>query len=75
VSGLPPHTTGQQLIELCAPYGMVESARVVVFTETHTGQLQGFGIVEMGSAEESRKMIGALNGAQLEGRTLRCFSV
>jgi len=46
----------------------VESAKVI--TDKFTGQSRGFGFVEMASGSEAQKAIQALNGTQLEGRTL-----
>ena len=44
------------------------SAKVI--TDKFTGRSRGFGFVELGSEEEGRKAMEALNGTQLEGRTL-----
>jgi RNA recognition motif-containing protein len=68
VGGLPYSATDQQLHELFAPHGTVQSARVI--TDKYTGQSRGFGFVEMSSGEEAQKAIAALNGTQLDGRTL-----
>ena len=68
VGGLPFATTDPQLNDLFVPHGTVESARVI--TDKFTGQSRGFGFVEMSSAEEAKRAIEALNGTQLEGRTL-----
>lgn len=68
VGGLPYSTTEQQLNDLFAAHGTVESARVI--TDKFTGQSRGFGFVEMSTAEEAKTAISALNGTQLDGRTL-----
>ncbi|CAI4031398.1 MAG TPA: RNA-binding protein [Nitrospiraceae bacterium] len=68
VGGLPYSTTEAQLNDLFAAHGTVQSARII--TDKFTGQSRGFGFVEMGSAEEAKKAITALNGTQFEGRTL-----
>jgi RNA recognition motif-containing protein len=68
VGGLPYSATEQQLNELFAAHGTVESARVI--TDKFTGQSRGFGFVEMATAEEAKTAIAALNGTQLGGRTL-----
>jgi len=68
VGGLPYSTTEAQLTELFTPHGTVESARVI--TDKFTGQSRGFGFVEMSTADEAKKAIGALNSTQLDGRTL-----
>jgi RNA recognition motif-containing protein len=68
VGGLPFSVTEGQLQEIFGAYGTVESARVI--SDKFTGQSRGFGFVEMGSGSEAQKAISALNGTQLEGRTL-----
>ncbi|MBI2088537.1 MAG: RNA-binding protein [Deltaproteobacteria bacterium] len=68
VGGLPYSVTEGQLQEIFAAHGTVESARVIA--DKFTGQSRGFGFVEMSSGGEAQKAIQALNGTQLEGRTL-----
>jgi RNA recognition motif-containing protein len=68
VGGLPYSVTDGKLEEVFAAHGAVESARVI--SDKFTGQSRGFGFVEMGSGQEAQKAIDALNGAQLDGRTL-----
>ena len=68
VGGLPYSATEQQLSELFAQHGAVESARVI--TDKFTGQSRGFGFVEMATEEDAKKAIAALNATQMGGRTL-----
>ena len=68
VGGLPYATTDAQLQEVFSAHGTVESARVI--TDKFSGRSRGFGFVEMSSDEEAQKAIQALNGTELEGRTL-----
>ncbi len=68
VGGLPYSATEGQLQEIFAAHGTVESAKVI--TDKFTGQSRGFGFVEMSSGGEAQKAIEALNGTQLDGRTL-----
>ena len=68
VGGLPFSVTEGRLQEIFGAYGTVESVRVI--SDKFTGQSRGFGFVEMGSGSEAQKAISALNGTQLEGRTL-----
>ncbi|MGQ0811961.1 MAG: RNA recognition motif domain-containing protein [Nitrospiraceae bacterium] len=68
VGGLPYSTTEQQLSDLFAAHGSVQSARVI--TDKFTGQSRGFGFVEMTTNDEAKAAITALNGTQLGGRTL-----
>jgi cold-inducible RNA-binding protein len=68
VGGLPYSVTEGRLEEIFAEYGSVQSARVI--SDKFTGQSRGFGFVEMASGDEAQKAIDALNGSQLDGRTL-----
>ncbi len=68
VGGLPYSATDTQLNDLFAVHGTVESARVI--TDRFTGQSRGFGFVEMSKDEEAKAAITALNGTQMDGRTL-----
>ena len=68
IGGLPFSTTEGQLEEIFSAHGTVESARVI--TDKFSGRSRGFGFVEMSSASEAQKAIEALNGTQLEDRTL-----
>jgi len=68
VGGLPFSVTDGQLQEIFGAHGTVESAKVI--SDKFTGQSRGFGFVEMSSGSEAQKAISALNGTQLEGRTL-----
>ena len=43
---------------------------VAIITDRETGQPRGFAFVEMGSPEDTRTAIEALNGRELDGRTL-----
>jgi RNA recognition motif-containing protein len=44
---------------------------VKIVTDRDTGQPRGFGFVEMGSPADAEAAIAALDGQQLDGRTLR----
>ena len=68
VGGLPYSVTDGQLTELFESHGTVESAKVV--TDRYTDRSRGFGFVEMSTQEEAEKAIQALNGTDLEGRSL-----
>ena len=68
VGGLPYSVTDAQLEEIFAEHGTVESARVI--SDKFTSQSRGFGFVEMSSGEDGQKAIDALNGTDLQGRTL-----
>jgi len=68
VGNLPFSTTENEIRELFSQYGTVESMSLV--TDRETGQLRGFGFVEMSRADASRA-IQNLNGKALGGRPLR----
>jgi len=56
------------LQQLFGAHGSVQSAQVIM--DRDTGRSKGFGFVEMGSDAEAQAAIQALNGAEVEGRTL-----
>ena len=68
VGGLPYAITDERLEDVFAEHGTVESARVI--TDRDTGRSRGFGFVEMETQEEAQSAISALDGTDLEGRTL-----
>jgi RNA recognition motif-containing protein len=68
VGGLPYTITDEQLHELFAAHGTVESAKVI--TDRYTDRSRGFGFVEMSTPEECQAAIDGLNGTELEGRSL-----
>ncbi|HEY3354242.1 MAG TPA: RNA-binding protein [Polyangia bacterium] len=70
VGNLAYGTTADQLRELFEADGR-HVTDVSVVTDRTTGQSRGFGFVEMGSPEEATAAIGALDGRDLDGRTLR----
>jgi RNA recognition motif-containing protein len=68
VGSLPFSIDDQALGELFAPYGEVKSANVAM--DRNTGQSRGFGFVEMGTNEEAKAALNALNGHDVSGRQL-----
>ena len=68
VGGLPYPTTETELTDLFIQHGNVDSAKII--TDKYTGRSRGFGFVEMPSEDEGKAAIAALNGTQLDGRTL-----
>lgn len=58
----------QDLEELFAQFGTVQSANVI--TDRDTGRSKGFGFVEMGTDEEAQAAISALDGQPHKGRPL-----
>ena len=68
VGNLSFQTTGEDLQELFAKAGTVESASVV--EDRETGRSRGFGFVEMSSKEEGESAISQFNGTEHNGRSL-----
>ncbi len=46
-------------------------SNVTILTDRETGRPRGFGFVEMGSEEDARTAISALDGAEIDGRNIR----
>jgi cold-inducible RNA-binding protein len=69
VGNLSFQTSSQELEELFATIGTVESATVV--EDRETGRSRGFGFVEMSSQEEGEKAIAELNGQDVSGREIK----
>jgi RNA recognition motif-containing protein len=68
VGNLSYNTTSSDLEQLCAQHCSVQSAEVI--QDRDTGRSKGFGFVQMGSDEEAQAVIAALNGQEVDGRSL-----
>lgn len=68
IGGLAYSVSDKELEALCAEYGQVTSAAVI--KDRDSGQSKGFGFVEMADSNEAQKAIEALNGKELNGRSL-----
>ena len=68
VGNLSFGATEDAVRQLFEAYGNVD--RVSIVTDRETGQPRGFGFVEMANDEEAEKAIAALNGRDLNGRTM-----
>jgi len=68
VGNLSFQTSSEDLQQLFAQAGTVESATVV--EDRDTGRSRGFGFVEMSSKEEGQAAIAQFNGKELNGRSL-----
>jgi RNA recognition motif-containing protein len=68
VGNLSFGTTEDSIRSMFESYGTVE--RVNVVTDRDTGQARGFAFVEMSVDAEGNAAINALNGRDLDGRTL-----
>jgi RNA recognition motif-containing protein len=69
VGNLAFQTTSQDLQELFAQAGTVESASVV--EDRMTGRSRGFAFVEMATKEEAASAIEQFNGKEVGGRALK----
>ncbi len=68
VGNLSFKTTDASLREVFQAHGQIESARVVM--DRDSGRSKGFGFVEMPNREEAMAAINALNGTDLEDRSI-----
>jgi RNA recognition motif-containing protein len=68
VGNLAFQTSSDDLQELFAQAGTVESASVV--EDRETGRSRGFGFVEMATKEEGEAAIAQFNGKEFNGRNL-----
>jgi RNA recognition motif-containing protein len=68
VGNLAFQTSSEDLQQLFAQAGTVESASVI--EDRDTGRSRGFGFVEMSSKEEGEAAISQFNGKEFNGRNL-----
>ena len=69
VGNLSYGTTDDSLREAFVEHGQVESASVI--QDRMTGRSRGFGFVIMPDDAEAQKAIEAMNGQELDGRSLK----
>jgi len=69
VGNLSFDTSDADLQAAFAAHGEVTSARVI--TDRDTGRSRGFGFVEMPSSDEANAALSALDGTELDGRSLK----
>ena len=69
VGNLAFQTTNQDLAELFAQAGTVESASII--EDRDTGQSKGFAFVEMSTDEQAALAIEQFNGKEVAGRMLK----
>jgi cold-inducible RNA-binding protein len=68
VGNLPYNTSEEDLRNLFAQYGNVDS--VAIITDRDTGRSKGFGFVEFGNDNEAKAAISGLSGQEYGGRAL-----
>ena len=69
VGGLSWNTTGEDLRAAFGNFGQVDDATVLV--DRGTGRSRGFGFVTFAKAEDAVEAVKRMNGATLDGRTLK----
>ena len=69
VGNLSFQTNEQALNDLFAEHGQVNS--VAIITDRITGRSRGFGFVEMPDDTEAKAAMGAVDGTEVDGRTLK----
>ncbi len=69
VGGLSWGTTDDGLHSAFSPYGEIIEAKVI--TDRETGRSRGFGFVTFSNDEGATKAITEMNGAELDGRTIK----
>lgn len=68
VGNLNYSITEDDMREIFEEYGELTSVKLI--TDKFTGRSKGFGFVEMADADEAKKAIEELNGAEVEGRSM-----
>jgi RNA recognition motif-containing protein len=68
VGNLSFNVTENDLNDAFAAHGTVTEANLMM--DRTTGRPRGFGFVTMSTDEEAQKAISALNGTELDGRTI-----
>ena len=68
VGNLPKTTTEEAVRKVFEEYG--EVAEVKLIKDQYSGELRGFGFVEMPSKSDAQKAIQEVDGTELEGNTL-----
>jgi len=68
VGNLSYDANDSDLRELFTPFGEPDSINVI--TDRDTGRSKGFGFVEVADANKAKAAMAALNGKEVNGRTL-----
>ena len=70
IGNLSWNTSTDALRDHFEQYGGVADA--VVITDRDTGRSRGFGFVTMDNDDEASKAMEECNGAEIDGRTIKC---
>ena len=68
VGNIPYSLDNDGLTKLFEEFGTVDSAQVI--SDRDTGRSKGFAFVEMSNTDESQAAIDAMNGKEIDGRSL-----
>jgi cold-inducible RNA-binding protein len=68
VGNLPYSASEQSLETAFSAHGRVESVKLI--TNRDTGESKGFGFVEMSTDADANAAIAAMNGTELDGRSI-----
>lgn len=68
VGNLPKNTNEETVRALFEQHG--EVSEVKLLKDQYSGELRGFGFITMPSKADAEKAIQAVNGSEMEGRTL-----
>ncbi|MHB8840868.1 MAG: RNA recognition motif domain-containing protein [Candidatus Aquicultor sp.] len=69
VGNLSYDTSEDDLRQMFGKFGEVESVNVII--DRDTGRSKGFGFIDMPNDKQAKEAILALNGSELEGRTIK----
>ncbi|MFC1692905.1 RNA recognition motif domain-containing protein [Candidatus Latescibacterota bacterium] len=68
VGNLPKTTTDEAVRKVFEEYGEVTEVKLI--KDQYSGELRGFGFIEMPSKSDAQKAIQEVNDTELEGNTL-----
>ncbi len=68
VGNLSRHITQDKLQQLFEPFGQISSIEII--KDKFSGESKGFGFVEMSSKSEAQAAMEALNGREMDGKSL-----
>lgn len=69
VGGLSWNTNDESLRQAFEAFGQVDEAKVI--SDRETGRSRGFGFVTFSDEDEARQAIAAMDGKQLDGRSIK----